>query len=322
MKKWKLFISITLFTAGLFVSCASTDSNKKSGIDADTSKAKKTEEVEAAPEPTAEELFLEKISDINLEFTKTPPKTKKNKAFSSEYEVTVTDGEQNPVAGFPLTITYPEKKEEAELVYAEVELITDDNGVATFMPPTPDFAASANLTAYPTVPDGLNIPQEALKIKTAYGDYAVESDIATKGAIMLVFEYNENGKSPKNSYDIISGLRKKNVYNIGNAPSSDASYIDASKEKIYKDNYADVGTSFGYLIGGTIKYVTPVQKNDDGTYTATMAAYIYGIDMKTGKVIYENTTEFSSSGANYNKAVENCRSTLTAMAVDSIMFGL
>ena len=99
-------------------------------------------------------------------------------------------------------------------------------------------------------------------------------------------------------------------------------YINASKAKIYKENYAYVGTDFGYLIGGTVKFTNPVEKNDDGTYTDHMIAELYGIDMKTGNVIYEATNEYTSSGTNWNKAVESCRDKLTAMVVDSIMFGL
>ena len=139
---------------------------------------------------------------------------------------------------------------------------------------------------------------------------------------MFVFEYNENGKSPKNSYDILSGLRKKGVYQIGNAPISDTAYISASKEKIYKENYEYVGTDFGYLIGGTVKFTNPVEKNEDGTYTAHLIADIYGIEMKTGNVIYEKTQEFISSGNNWNKAVESCKDNLTVQVVDSIMYGL
>ena len=321
MKKWKLFISITLFTAGLFVSCASTPGNKD-GIGADASKAKIADEVVAAPEPTAEELFIEKISDINISVTKNPSKTKKNKPFSSAYEFSVTDGNNEPVSDFPLTVKYPKEKDGPEIVYGEEQLYTDENGTVSFDPPTPDFAASACLTASPAVPEGLDIPQQILDQHTAYGDYAVESDIATKGAIMFVLEYNENGKAPKDSYDILSGLRKKGIYNIGNAPRSDESYYNASKEKIYRDNFAEVGTSFGYLIGGTIKFTNPVEKNEDGTYTAKMTAYIYGIEMKSGKVILEETRENTGTGANWNKAVESCRTILTAMVVDSIMFGL
>ena len=138
---------------------------------------------------------------------------------------------------------------------------------------------------------------------------------------MFVFEYTESGKPSKNSYDILSGLRKKGVYLIGNAPISDTDYINASKQKIYKENYNIVGTDYGYLIGGTVKFAGPVEQTDDG-YTAKLIAEIYGIDMKTGQVIYENTHEEEAWGKNWNNAVSECKNKLTKTVVDAIMFGL
>ena len=44
--------------------------------------------------------------------------------------------------------------------------------------------------------------------------------------------------------------------------------------------------------------------------------------MKTGIVIYEEKNEYTSSGTNWNKAVESCKEKLTTLVVDSIMFGL
>ena len=109
------------------------------------------------------------------------------------------------------------------------------------------------------------------------------------------------------------------AFNIINGLDIYGNIID---ERIYKANFEYVGTDFGYLIGGTIKFANPVEKNEDDTYTAHMIADIYGIEMKTGKVIYEQTIEYTSSGANWNKAVDNCKTKLTAMTVDSIMLGL
>ena len=319
MKKWKLFISSLLFT-GILFSCASTSSEEGK---ANTRNQQEIEiVVPEEPQITPEELFLDSLKSVKIQFTKIPGKAKKNKAFASAYELLVTDDQDAPLSDFAVTLVVPQKKEGTSFVYTQENLVSDSNGVISYMPGTPDFSASTVVKAYPSIPSDLEITPAQLLDYTVTAEFAVESDIATKGAIMFVFEYNENGKSPKNSYDILSGLRKKGVYNIGNAPISDTSYIDASKEKIYKENYAYVGTDFGYLIGGTIKFANPVEKNDDGTYTAHMTAYIYGIDMKTGTVIYEETTDYSSSGANWNKAVDSCRTTLTNVAVDSIMFGL
>lgn len=313
MKKWKLFISTLLFTGLLLVSCATTSNEAKANNEA----------IEIAePQPTQEELFLNSLENVTLKFTAVPSKTKKGKAFSSAYEIVVTDKDGSPVPSYEITLVVPSAKEGSNIIFKELNVSTDENGHAEYMPDAPAFAAKTQISAYPAIPEGLAVTARDVKANTVYADFLCESDIVSKGAIMFVFEYNENGKSPKNSYDILSGLRSKGVYQIGNAPISDTDYINASKEKIYKENYAYVGTDFGYLIGGTVKFTNPVEKNDDGTYTAHMIAELYGIDMKTGNVIYEATNEYTSSGTNWNKAVESCRDKLTAMVVDSIMFGL
>lgn len=318
MKNWKLFISYLIFTGILFFSCATNSTEKL-----EESQSIQPEEPEIiVPEPTAEELFIQEMNNYSLEFTKIPAKIKKGKQFAADFEVTVLNENLEPAADFDVCFLYPAKKEGTQIVYATSVVKTNENGIAAFNPGTVNFCAKTVITAYPAIPSELEIDYKAQLFPVANADFAVESDIAAKGAILFVFEYNENGKSPKNSYDILSGLRKKGVTMIGNAPISDTSYINASKEKIYKENYEYVGTDFGYLIGGTIKFVNPVEKNEDGTYTASMIADIYGIDMKTGEVIYEQTIENTSDGANWNKAVDSCNTKLTADVVDSIMFGL
>lgn len=319
MKKWILFISTLLFTGGLLISCASTSSGNESVKKSKNNSAKAEL---SAPAPTAEEIFLNQLSGIKIEFTKASLKTTKNKAFSSAYEILVSDSATNPIEGFEITVSLPENKDGINLVYAQKNFTTDENGIVSFTPDVPAFAAKAQIYAYPSIPEDLSLTQNDMAEFTATADFISESDVVAKGAIMFVFEYNENGKSPKNSYDVLSGLRKKGVYQIGNAPISDSSYITASKEKIYRENYEYVGTDFGYLIGGTVTFANPVEKTDEGNYIAHMIANMYGIDMKTGAVIYEQTNEYTNTGSNWSKAVDGCRKELTALVVDSIMNGL
>ena len=318
MKKWKLFISYLIFTGLLFAACATKSTDAVNEVQ----ESLPEEALLIIPEPSAEELFLSSLENIQIKFTKAPAKTKKGKAFAGEFELLVTDKEELPVKDFELTLEIPLIKEGTNLIYSKINIKTGNDGLVAYAPQAPDFAANTKITARPAIPQGLNIDEVLMTPYSVSADFVSESDIAAKGAILFVFEYNENGKSPKNSYDILSGLRKKGVTMIGNAPISDTEYITASKSKIYKDNYEYVGTDFGYLIGGTFKFKNPVEKNEDGTYTASMIADIYGIDMKNGNVIYENTIEYKSSGSNWNKAVDSCKTNLTAMVVDSIMFGL
>ena len=324
MKKGKLFIKRVFITSlcCLFIaSCASTSNKKSTELKKISDNTSEIQEP-AAPEPTKEQIFLESLEGVKLQFTKAPSKTKKNKSFDSAYELIVTDKDENPVKDFEVAIIVPSKNEENKITGLRECLKTDENGCILYMPAVPDFAAKTKITAYPFIPDNLELSEEELNsIPKASEDFLVESDVASKGAIMFVFEYTESGKPSKNSYDILSGLRKKGVYQIGNAPISDTDYINASKQKIYKENYNIVGTDYGYLIGGTIKFSCPVEQTDDG-FLATLCAEIYGIDMKTGEVIYENTHETQALGKNWNYAVSDCRAQLTKIVVDEIMFGL
>jgi hypothetical protein len=322
MKKRKLFIKKALITSlvlcAFLCSCASTSEKI---VENPIIEEQIVEP--AVPEPTAEEIFLQKISDYSITFTNVPAKIKKGKAFSSDFEVTVLNSNSEPVEGLEICFEYPSKKSGSSLSFENLIVLSDENGVAKLSIGTVKFAALSKVTAYPNIPDGLNISQANLIAQTAYADFKVESDITTKGAIMFVFEYTESGKPSKNSYEILSAIRKKGV-TAGNAPISDTDYINASKEKIYKANYqyiSDQLDMFGYLIGGTIKFSSPVEKTDEG-YVAKLCADIYGIDMKTGEVIYEETTETEAFGSNWNYAVSNCKDKLIQLSVDSIMFGL
>ncbi len=321
MKKRELFIKKSLFTSLiliLFISCATTnESSKKSNKSA---KSDTAEEI-TVPEPTAEELFIEEMSKVSISFTNVPDKIKKGKEFSSAFEVTVLTADGTPAADFDVCFMFPSKNEGSKVIYDTKIIKTDANGIASFNPGIISFAAKTIITAYPDVTGKLESYYDVLPVPTAKADFIVESDVVTKGAIMFVFEYTEGGKPSKNSYEILSGLRKKGVSQIGNAPISDTDYINASKERIYKENYSYVGTDYGYLIGGTIKFATPVEQTEDG-YIARLCAEIYGIDMKTGEVIYENTHNVEATGSNWNNAVSNCREKLTPIVVDSIMFGL
>lgn len=322
MKKRKLFIKKSLFTSiilVLFISCATTNETTKKS--ADSSKNASVEET--VPQLSEEELFIQEMNKYTIEFTNAPAKTKKGKAFDSDFEVTVKDENGNPAADFDVCFTYPAMKEGSELVSISIVVKTNENGIASFNPGNISFAAKTKIYASPDTTGKLESNYDVLPVPTTSADFLVESDVASKGAIMFVFEYTESGKPSKNSYEILSALRKKGVSQIGNAPiSDDTSYITASKQKIYKDNYQYVEDQFGYLIGGTVKFANPVEANEDGSYTAHLVAEIYGINMKTGEVVYDETNEYTSTGANWNKAVESCKEKLTAIVVDSIMYGL
>lgn len=320
MKKREMFIKKSLISSlilVLFFSCATTNETTKKSADSNTSQE------ETVPQLSEEELFIQEMNKYTLEFTNVPAKTKKGKAFASDFEVTVKDENGNPAADFDVCFTYPAMKDGSKLVSTSIVVKTNENGIASFNPGIISFAVKSKIKAFPDITGKLESTYDVLPVPVTTADFLVESDVSSKGAIMFVFEFTEGGKPSKNSYEILSALRKKGGSMISNGPiSDDTSYITASKQKIYKDNYEYVEDQFGYLIGGTVKFANPVEANEDGTYSAHLIAEIYGIDMKTGEVIYEETNEYTSTGTNWSKAVESCKEKLTAIVVDSIMYGL
>ncbi|MBR5033311.1 MAG: hypothetical protein IKX70_06560 [Treponema sp.] len=320
MKKREMFIKKSLISSlilVLFFSCATTNETTKKSADSNASQE------ETVPQLSEEELFIQEMNKYTLEFTNVPAKIKKGKSFASDFEVTVKDENGNPAADFDVCFTYPAMKDGSKLVSTSIVVKTNENGIASFNPGIISFAVKSKIKAFPDITGKLESYYDVLPVPVTTADFLVESDVSSKGAIMFVFEFTEGGKPSKNSYEILSALRKKGGSMISNGPiSDDTSYITASKQKIYKDNYEYVEDQFGYLIGGTVKFANPVETNEDGTYTAHLIAEIYGIDMKTGEVIYEETNEYTSTGTNWSKAVESCKEKLTAIVVDSIMYGL
>ena len=110
MKKRKLFIKSLLFTSILcftLISCATTNQEETKSKDNSNVEEEMTAEEEVIiVEPTAEELFLEKLSGISLKFNAVPAKIKKGKEFKSAFDVLVTNEAGEAVADFDVCFKY------------------------------------------------------------------------------------------------------------------------------------------------------------------------------------------------------------------------
>ena len=161
MKNWKLFISGMFLTSAVFFSCAT---NSAKNVD-ETNKSINQESEIVESEPTAEELYLEKLENIKIQFTNTPKKIKKNQTFENGYEILVSKNDQ-PVSDFEISLTVPVKKDGSKLVFDTVKLTTDQNGIVVYEPEVPDFAAKTVVIASPYISSELNILPEQIEDKT------------------------------------------------------------------------------------------------------------------------------------------------------------
>ena len=340
MKIGKKFILTTVIinciSVGSFLSCASSDVNAEkesemtvaSPVIADDEFIENeviTEQVIAEPEiipPTPEELYLEKLQGLSLSVASVPEKIKKGASFESPFSIKVTDKDNLPMEGITIVAEYPSGKKNGELVFSKEELVSNADGIVEFTAENCDFAAKAQVSFYPSSEGFETEPvlNEIQELKVSE-DFVIESDLVNKGAVLFIWDYNELNKPTGNSYQIISSLQKKRIYNVGNAPVNDVTDIGKSKDYLYKANYEMIEDMFGYLICGTIKFLSPVEKKGED-YEANLEADIYALDMKNGEEIFRLHSANSASGANWNKAVGKCKEELCDRIAEELIFGL
>ena len=271
-------------------------------------------------ELSEEDLILERLNNMTVSLISSPKETRKLKEFAEPYVISVKDLEGNPIVNYPFTVSYPISRLNDDYTYDYVTVLTDENGLITFKPEKPKISANDKILFEPEAEIYYSEKvSDKLSELAVYADYKVKASI--NSAVLFIWDYNELNKPMGNSYEMISAFRKKNLWNVGNAPVNETSDIGKSADYLYNANYEIIGNSFEYLIGGTIKFTKRVEKVEDG-YEAALIAEIYAIDMNNGKEIYRTVIENSAVGANWNKAVDKSKTELADKIVDTLYYSL
>lgn len=320
MKKTKLLI-VSSIAFLLLCSCASTpESENGSKTENHKSHSEKTSTI---VQESPEDKFIKSLEGISITNTETPKEVEKGKNFAKPFTFQVTSSDGTPVSDFAVTISYPASKSDNKINFATTDLRTDENGNVSFTPDKTSFAVKTKLTAYPTPDSDSETLLERVKKFSASADWAVKSDIKSKGAALFVWDFNEKGRPENNSYNIQAEFRSRGITNVGNGPVNESSYIGNTKA-LYKDTYEIIQTSvYGYLIYGTIKYEEPVTANEDGNgYYCVLKAEIGILNMKDGSQVYSSEISHKAEGKNWTECVSKAKDKLSELVVDDIMYGL
>lgn len=309
----KIRKSLIIFTCALaFTACASNQAS-------DNNKTPAAPETETAKTISPAQKFINSMEEVNLKLTSSPKDTEIGKAFASPYTVVVTDNSGAPLADYSVTFAYPDTKKDKDIVYTTQAVTTDANGKASLSLPAPSIAADDFVTVYPTPISKSEKVVSAAKSKAVKGIWKVKSNMVKSGILLYVWEYDAKGKPANNYYNILGDLQTNGAKKVGNAPLSDTSYLNESAEKQAAVNRSIVGDDFKYLIGGTLKYITPTAKVDNG-YSCKMVADIYAIDLSTGKEIYRKSFEGTGLGDKWGKDVTDCKNKLSKRIVSDILY--
>lgn len=332
--KLNKIVLITLSSIVILASCATTTETKNiETIETDTTTTAATSKTHTAKEKTApaplvveetkEDIFIKSLEGISIKKISSPKEVTKNRAFSEAFVFAATKADGSAAEGLSLTLEYPSSKSEEGIKFEKTEFTTDSEGKISFNAEKPAFAAKTSVKVYPTPVSEDASLAERLKPFTAEADWKVKSDIAAKGAVLFVWEFNEKDR-PINNYSNLQGeFRTRGITMVGNGPVNDTVYIGKPKS-LYKDTYAIIGgTQFGYLIYGTVKFEQPVTALEDGSgYYCVLKAEIEAMSMKDGSKLYSSVTSYESKGKNWNECVSKGKDKLSELIVSDIIYGL
>jgi hypothetical protein len=272
----------------------------------------------AAPSQSAS--FISKITDIDMKLISAPKEAVKKKAFPSPYVVTVTTTDGQPVADFPVTVSWPSSRMNDTIIYTNEPLKTDKNGTLSFQPAAATYSFNDKVTFYPTP-----INSDATVIQAAYNagvsaPWKVRTDYVGKTGLLYVFDFDKNGKVLTNSMNLLKFLRNEGL-NIGNSPISSPLYLSKQVSVLYKDTKAIVGNSFAVMISGTIKFTAPVSESD-GMYTCTLISDIICTNMADGLPLYTTQQTCSATAKSEYQSVKECQIKIAEQTAHAILYGM
>ncbi len=323
MKKLHKIISSLLGVMMLFLSCASTPDTKTEDKQNTTEKTTANPKNEIVVTQSPEEIFLESLEGIVINKVSSPKEISLGSAFSGPFIFSVTNSDGKAVTDFKVTLSYPASKANGKINFESIELVTDSEGKISFTAEKPTFSANTSVSIYPTPVSEDSELAEKLTQFTAKADWKVKSDVARKGAVLFIWDYNERNRPENNSYNIQAEFRGRGITMVGNGPVNETSYIGNPKA-LYKDTYEIIGGSqYGYLIYGTVKFEQPVTALEDGSgYTCTLKAEIEAVSMKNGALLYSSVITYQAKGKNWNECVSEGKDKLSELVVDDIVYGL
>ncbi len=266
-----------------------------------------------------EQEFRQLLSDLTLKPGATPKTTVAGKDFAAPFTVTAENG-SGAIAGLDLTFSWPAARSADVVSYDTVQITTDENGRAAFLPETPDFAVSGMVTVFPTpVNSSPAIVQLAYDASVEL-PYKVKSKLASVQGMLYAFDFDDKQMPTANSFKLLQHLRNSGV-NVGNAPISDPSYCAKPLSELYKATYDIVGAAYKFMVAATFKYAEPPTVSD-GLTTVHLTAEITCIGMSDGSELCRIALDETVTDKSKQAADQKCRERLAARAAEEIIFNM
>ena len=338
MKKSAVINSIIASAVVIFASaCASTPSESPSSVPSQEETAqtktstgpRKLNVVNSSAsqkhEETPEALYAKKIEGITLSVESMPKETTAKKAFASPFVFKAARQDGSPVEGLELSVSYPETKINGTVSFGLAALTTNASGTVTFIPATPSYAFDSVVSAYISG-DVTNEKIAELASKSSVSAaYKVKTDKMNAGGTISLLDFNSAGKPVTNnsvsSSNLLMALMRSGFKRVGNADFAQA-ILSEDRETVYKAAKSLLGAASAYLVYGTVKYASPVEKTSDGRYTLTIDSKVTCLDMKNGSVLMETEETVTVTEDKDWNCIQSARKELAERLAEKITYGL
>ena len=322
--KLTVYKGITLsLTAMLAFSCASSPKTTEKNINTTTDTEKTSQEIaESVNIPSEEELYKQKIAETNLSLLSIPKQTTKNKIFTEAYVLKATDANENPLDSIEITVIYPAGRRNGEIVFDETVITTDSEGVASFLPPLPEFSCNSEISFF------LKGNTENAEIARLAAEHAIKAEYKvltnqkSAGGTLAIVDFKRDGtaitSNPISSSNLLMALMKLGFTKIGNAPQEVIEAVIKGDESKIHERAKTIAPSF--IIFGTVKIVS-MEKADEG-FSYTLTGSIRVMDSKTGNITFLTEKTISNTEKNDWNSLANARKILGDQLAQELLYGI
>lgn len=233
-------------------------------------------------EPETEIVVNEKNSYI-LKKVSSPIATRNGRAFKAPFIISISNENNVPSVGVPVLVKYPVKKEAGIIIYNTDTLLSNEKGIVTFESPIPTISCSSEIV-FSTENGNSN---EFLSIP-----YQVYTNKLGNGVSISLLDYTQSGTPITNnslsSSALLTAMYKKGFSNIGNSDFVNEIHSD-NLELLYRNAKVLFANRINYLVFGTVKYDTPIEKLENGQFQVTMTTTFRVMDTANGTILLNDS---------------------------------
>lgn len=301
-------------------------SNHKSLVEDSQSNLFSDPEILFIDEILPSEEYEQLASTVNISPLILPAPTSKGIAFKKPFSVLVTNTDKSPIASFSITAEFPNSSNKGEIFFSTQEIITNEQGIAEFISPIPQFSCNSFISFYPTPQNHSPEIVKTIQRVSLKAPYQVKTNLLAAGGAICLLDYDSEEKpildNGRSSSAVLGSLIRSGFSKIGNAEFYEE--ISSGDENLLYTAVNDLlGSNTAYFIFGTVKYASAPKNNEDGSISITLIAEIKCIDMKTHTILYMTSLEVTGKDNTEYEALLLTRNEKLAPALsEKILYGL